>query len=85
MVLAGPFEHLELGLTAEEETLPRAVEMVPQLDGTGDEGAEYVLLDVLNTQQCRTARLGLKFPSCQQSVSFTLQGPGRSTCTDWPD
>jgi len=62
MVLAGPFEHLELRLTAEEETLPRAVKMVPQLDGAGEEGAEYVLLDVLNTQQCRTARLGLKFP-----------------------
>ena len=83
MVLAGPFEHLELRLTAEEETLPRAVEMVPQLDGAGEEGAEYVLLDVLNTQQCRTARLGMKFPSSQQSVSFSLQG--RSTCTDWPD
>ena len=65
-VFPGPFEDLELRLTREEKCLAGPIEMIPQLDGAGDEGAEYVLLDVLNTQQCRTARLGLKFPSCQQ-------------------
>ena len=61
-VFPGPFEDLELRLTGEEESLAGSVEMIPQLDGTGDQGAEHVLLDILDTEQCRTARLGLELP-----------------------
>ena len=49
-VLAGPFEDLELRLTGEEKGLAGPVEMVPQLDGTGDQGTEHVLLDILDTE-----------------------------------
>ena len=49
-VLAGPFEDLELRLTGEEKGLAGPVEMIPQLDGTGDQGTEHVLLDILDTE-----------------------------------
>ena len=61
-VLARPFEDLELRLTCEEKCLPSPVEMVPQLDGAGYQGTEHILLDILDTEQCRTARLGLELP-----------------------
>jgi len=61
-VLPGPFEDLELRLTGEEESLPGPVEMIPELDGTGDQGTEHILLDILDTEQRRTARLGLELP-----------------------
>ena len=49
-VLAGPFEDLELRLTGEEESLAGPVEMIPQLDGAGDQGTEHILLDILDTK-----------------------------------
>ena len=61
-VLARPFEDLELRLTGEEKSLASPVEMVLQLDGTGDQGTEHVLLDILDTEQRRTAGLGMELP-----------------------
>ena len=61
-VLARPFEDLELRLTSEEKSLASPVEMVPELDGAGDQGSEHILLDILDTEQRRTARLTLELP-----------------------
>jgi len=61
-VLARPFEDLELRLTGEEKSLASPVEMVPQLDGAGDQGTEHILLDILDTEQRWTASLALELP-----------------------
>ena len=61
-VLPGPFKDLELRLTREEKCLAGPIEMIPQLDGAGNQGAEYVLLDILDTEQGRAAGLRLELP-----------------------
>ena len=61
-ILPRPLEHLELGPAGEQKTLPGAVEMIPELDRTGDEGPEHVLLDVLDTEQRGAAGPRLELP-----------------------
>ena len=61
-VFPGPFKDLELRLTGEEKCLAGPIEMIPQLDGAGNQGAEYVLLDILDTEQGRAAGLRLELP-----------------------
>ena len=61
-VFPGPLKDLELRLTGEEKCLAGPIEMIPQLDGAGNQGAEYVLLDILDTEQGRAAGLRLELP-----------------------
>ena len=65
-VLPGPFKDLELRLAGKEKSLAGPIEMIPELDGTRDQGSEHILLNVLDTQQGRAAGLGLEFPELEQ-------------------
>jgi len=87
-ILSGPPEHLELRMTSEEEALPRPVEVVPELDGAGDEGPEHVLLDVLDAEESRATGVGLELPvqageAEPVPAGGEQQAPGSSDDTSW--
>lgn len=61
-VLPGPFKDLELRLAGKEKSLAGPIEMIPELDGAGYQGAEDILLRILDTEQSRATRLRLELP-----------------------